>query len=295
MALCLPYGLPCYCRIPVDRDYSKIKDQHCSQVVTCYGENKFGHLNDVTIGPNNEIIIADNGNRCVVVLDCKCNLLTVIGQGSFDSKLVRPVGVAVTENVIAVSDQYLCQVKKYSFQGELLSVIGSPGTSNSQFFNPKGVAFNSNKFLYVLDGGNHRVQVFQPDDVFSYSFGNEGSGPGQFQFPGRIAIDPSNNILVSDNFSNCIHLFNCSGRFIKKIDCYRPWAIAVSPTGYIITVDDDIITIWSPTHHLIHQFGKIGSQQGEFIGIRGMAIGSTGDIYVVEGYNKRLQVISIYS
>ena len=42
-----------YCRIPVDRDYSKITEQHCSQVVTCYGENKFGHLNDVTVGRNN--------------------------------------------------------------------------------------------------------------------------------------------------------------------------------------------------------------------------------------------------
>ena len=251
----------------------------------------FGNLNDVTIGPNNEIVIADNSNRCVVVLDDKFNLLAVIGQRNLDSKLVKPVGVAVTENVIAVSDQYLCQVKKYTLRGGLLSVLGCPGTGNGQFFNPKGLAFNNNNFLHVLDGGNHRVQVFQSDNAFSFSFGSEGSGPGQFQFPGRIAIDSSNNILVSDNFSNCIHLFNCNGRFIKKIDCYRPWAIAISPTGYIITVDDDIITIWSPTHHLIHQFGKIGSQKGEFIGIRGMAIGSTGDIYVVEGYNKRLQVI----
>ena len=133
-----------------------------------------------------------------MVLDCKYDLLTVIGQGSFDSKLVRPVGVAVIDNIIAVSDQYLCQVKKYSLQGGLLSIIGSPGTGNSEFFNPIGVAFNSNKFLFVLDGGNHRVQVFQPDNVFSYSFGTEGSGPGQFQFPGRIAIDPSDNISISE-------------------------------------------------------------------------------------------------
>ena len=276
----------------MDRDYSKISEQDCSQVVTHYGGNRFGRLNDITMGPNNEIIIADNDSRCVVVLDCKFNLLRVIGQGSYDSKLVRPVGIAVTDGVIAVSDQYLCQVKKYSLQGELLSVIGCYGTNSSQFFNPRGLVFSSNKLLYVLDGGNHRVQVFQQDDTFSFSFGKEGSGPGQFQFPGRIAIDPNNNILVSDNFGDCIHIFNHGGQFISKIDCYRLWAITISPTGYIITVDDDIITIWSPTHHLIHQFGKIGSQQGEFIGIRGMAIGPTGDIYVVEGYNKRLQVIS---
>ena len=263
-------------------------------MVTCVGEDKlrFGCLNDVAIGGNNEIIIVDNCNRCVLVLDHKFDLLRVIGQGEFNTKLVRPGGVAVTGNTVAVSDQYLCQVKKYSLQGELVSVIGSSGTGVTQFFNPKGLVFNSNKHLYVLDGGNHRVQVFLPDDTFSFSFGNEGSDPGHFQFPGRIAIDPNDNVLVSDNFSNCIHLFNDRGRFIKKIDCYRPWAIAVSATGYIITVDDDIIIIWSPTHCLIHQFGRIGSQKGEFIGIRGMAVGLAGDIYVVEGYNKRLQVIA---
>ena len=263
-------------------------------MVTCVREDKlrFGCLNDVAIGGNNEIIIVDNGNRCVLVLDHKFDSLRVIGQGEFNTKLVRPGGVAVTGTTVAVSDQYLCQVKKYSLQGELVSVIGSSGTGVTQFFNPKGLVFNGNKHLYILDGGNHRVQVFLPDDTFSFSFGNEGSDPGHFQFPGRIAIDPNDNVLVSDNFSNCIHLFNDRGRFIKKIDCYRPWAIAVSATGYIITVDDDIITIWSPTHCLIHQFGRIGSQKGEFIGIRGMAVGLAGDIYVVEGYNKRLQVIA---
>ena len=53
------------------------------------------------------------------------------------------------------------------------------------------------------------------------------------------------------------------------------------------------IRVWSPAHQLISEFGKKGSQQGEFINICGIAINSTGTIYVVEAYpNKRLQIIS---
>ena len=287
--------LSCYYRTPVDRDYNKMTEQDCSQVMTHYGGNKFGHLHDVAIAPTGEVVIADWDNRCVVVLDDKLNLLKLIGQGGGNSRLVRPLGVAVTDNVIAVSDYGSHQVKKYSLQGELLSVIGCHGDKNSQFNRPRGLAFNNNKLLYVVDGGNHRVQVFQQDDKFAFSFGNRGNNPGQFQHPVRIAVHPNNNVLVTDRDANCIHLFTHNGQFIQTINSNKPVAITISPTGYLITShagDDNKIRIWSPTYQLINQFGNSGSKQGEFYGIKGMAIDSSGTIYVAESNNRRLQVIN---
>ena len=288
--------LSCYYRTPVDyRDYNKMTEQDCSQVVTHYGGNRFGYLRDVAIAPTGEVVIVDYGNRCVVVLDDKLNLLKLIGQGSGNSRLVRPHAVAVIDNVIAVSDWGSHQVKKYSLRGELLSVIGYHGDKNGQFNHPRGLAFNNNKLLYVVDEYNRRVQVFQQDHKFAFSFGNRGINPGQFQYPDRIAIDHNNNVLVTDYVANCIHLFTHNGQFIQTINCYRPIAITISPTGYLITShygDDNAIRVWSPTYQLINQFGKKGSKQGEFYGINGMAIASSGTIYVAEGGNKRLQVIS---
>ena len=286
--------LSCYYRTPVDRDYNKMTEQDCSQVVTHYGGNKFGCLIDVAIAPTGEVVIVDSDKRCVVVLDDKLNLLKLIGQGSGNSRLVRPRGVAVTYNVIAVSDNGSHQVKKYSIQGELLSVIGCHGDKNGQFNYPRGLAFNNNKLLYVVDGYNHRVQVFQQDDKFAFSFGNTGKNPGLFQYPVRIAIDHNNNVLVTDHDANCIHLFTHNGQFIQTINSNKPVAITISPTGYLITGhhgDDNKIRIWSPTYQLINQFGKKGSKQGEFHSINGMAIDSSGTIYVAEWDNKRLQVI----
>ena len=288
--------LSCYYRTPVDyRDYNKMTEQDCSQVVTHYGGNKFRCLTNVAIAPTREVVIVDRGNKCVVVLDDKLKFLRVIGQESGNSTLVRPYGVAVTDNVIAVSDKGSHQVKKYSLQGELLSVLGCRGDKNGQFDHPRGLAFNNNKLLYVVDGNNHRVQVFQQDDKFAFLFGNKGNNPGQFQRPVRIAIDPNNNVLVTDHDANCIHLFTHNGQFIQTINSNRPFAITISPTGYLITShdeDDNKIRVWSPTYQLISQFGKKGSKQGEFLGIRGMAIDSSGTIYVTEHNNRRLQVIN---
>ena len=288
--------LSCYYRTPVDRDYKKMIEQDCSQVVTHYGVNKFGGLHDVTVTSNDDIVIVDNGNKCVVVLDNKLNLLKMIGQEEFNgnSTLVDPISVAVTDNIIAVSEYGSHQVKKYSLQGELLSVIGGHGNKNGQFKCPRGLAFNNNKLLYVVDGGNYRVQVFQQDDTFSLSFGNKGSNPGQFQCPVRIAIDPNNNnVLVTDCWANCIKIFKANGQFIQTINSNYPWAITISPTGYLITGhDDNKIRVWSPTYQLINQFGKKGSKQGEFRGTNGMSMDSSGTIYVAEWNNNRLQVIS---
>ena len=268
-------------------------EQDCSQVVTHYGGNEFSYLNDVVVGPNGEVVIVDYDNSSVVLLDDKLNLLKVIGQGSGNSRLVSPYGVAVTDNVIAVSSQGSHQVKKYSLQGELLSVIGCYGHENGQFYEPRGLAFNNNKLLYVVDRGNFRVQVFQQDDKFAFSFGNKRFN--QFQWPVRIAIDHNNNVLVTDRDANCIVIFTQSGKFIQKIHSDSPWAITISPTGYLITSHDGYdnkIRVWSDTYQCIKMFGKKGSKQGEFFGIRGMAIDSSGTIYVAEYINKRLHIIS---
>ena len=286
--------LSCYYRTPVDRDYNKMTEQDCSQVVTHYGGNKFGYLTDVAIAPTGEVLIVDFDKECVVVLDDKLKFLKVIGQGSGNSRLVNPHSVAVIDNVIAVSDWGSHQVKKYSLRGEFLSVIGYYGDKNGQFNTPRGLAFNNNKLLYVVD--EDIVQVFQEDNTFAFSFGKRGNNPGQFQWPDRIAIDPNNNVLVvTDLYANCIHLFTHYGQLIQTINSYRPYAITISPTGYLITShdgDDNKIRVWSPTYQLINQFGKRGSKQGEFYGINGMAIDSSGTIYVAEVDNNRLQVIS---
>ena len=287
--------LSCYYRTPVDRDYNKMTEQDCSQVVTHYGGNKFGGLWDIAIAPTGEVVIVDDDNNHVIVLDDKLKLLKLIGQGSGNSKLVSPVGVTVVDNVIAVSDCGSHQVKKYSLQGEFLSVIGCRGDKNGQFNFPRALAFNNNKLLYVVDGNNHRVQVFQEDDTFTFAFGSKGNNPGQFQCPVRIAIDPNHNVLVTDPNANCIHLFTDNGQFIQTINCNRPRAITISPTGYLITGhrgDDNKIRVWSSTYQLINQFVIKGSKQGEFYGINGMAIDSSGTIYVAEFNNERLQVIS---
>jgi len=273
------------------RDYTKIEEKDC-QLVTHYEGKKFSFPRGVAIGPTDEIIIADTSNKEVIVFDKNLKLIRTFGQGSGDSKLNIPVGVAVGHNVIAVSDHKDHVVKRFSLQGDYLSKFGSHGSENGQFIDPQGLCFNSKSLLYVVDIGNCRVQVFR-ENMFLFKFGSKGHNPGQFQCPYCIVVDSSDQVYVTDYNGGGINVFSEDGHFIKKINCNKPCAICITPDDYIITDDGNnhCLTIFSPTHQLVTTFGVCGKEKGQFNSIFDIAINNSGTIFVAEYVNNHLQII----
>jgi NHL repeat len=86
----------------------------------------------------------------------------------------------------------------------VVNQFGSTGSGPGQFgtASPRGVAVNqASGDVYVVDGGNHRVQRFSADGVFQSQIGGPGSGTGDgvFNNPFGVAIDPSDGaIWVTD-------------------------------------------------------------------------------------------------
>ena len=290
------------CRVAVTlRDYSEIKDHSYDQVVAHYEENRFGHLRDIAILPDGKLAIVDNDNKVVILLDKDFKLIRLIGQEPGIGQLTDPCCVAFYDGIIAVSDQEGShQVKKYSLQGQLLSVIGRHGNHSREFDYPRGLAFDQYGYLYVIDGFNLRIKKFHRDGKFIFAFGSKGSNPGQLQFPVRIAVDSNDFILVSDVENNCILVFSSNGIFINYIACDHPWAIAVTPDGFYLTSHTDkgntkMIRVWSPNYQPIAKFATKGSQQGEFNDIRSIAVDCAGNIFIVDEQDKRLLIIRTVS
>ena len=263
-------------------------------MVKRYGEKQekeFICPHDVAVGPNNEVVILDNE---AVILDKNLKFVRSFGRGTGDSGLNSPVGVAIYQDVIAISEYDHHVVKKFSLQGDYLSKFGSLGNEDGQFKNPQGLCFNSKGLLYVVDHYNDRVQVFNHDDKFSSKFGSRGRDEGQFQNPRYIAMDSRDQVYVTD-CDNGIIMFTENGKFIKKLFCDQPFAISITPDDYIITSDKRIhcLVVFSPTHQLISKFGDSDREKGQFVDIYGIAISTNGTIFIVECSNRRLQVITI--
>ena len=62
------------------------------------------------------------------------------------------------------------------------------------FLQPSDVAVGRDRLIYVVDGVNNRIVAFDESGKMSFSFGQKGSAPGQFNAPLGITIDRSGTV-----------------------------------------------------------------------------------------------------
>ena len=60
--------------------------------------------------------------------------------------------------------------------------------------------------MYVMDTGNKRVVIFDPDGNFITQFGTAGFEPGQFDEPVGIALDADGNVYITDTWNQRVQV-----------------------------------------------------------------------------------------
>jgi DNA-binding beta-propeller fold protein YncE len=101
---------------------------------------------------------------------------------------------------------------------EELSIGEEDGDSNYVFYRAYNIVVDSKENIYVLDTGNHRVQVFNKEGSFLYSFGKKGEGPGEFQMPFGMCIFEDEKLYILDGQTRRVSIFKVIGEFINSFD-----------------------------------------------------------------------------
>ena len=131
-------------------------------------------------------------------------------------------------------------IRKYSPEGQLLVPEGIRGTEPLQFSSPDGIAVNTrNNKVYVVDCGDHHIQVLNSDLTFLTTLGKQGEGRGQFRYPSGIACDGAGNVYVADCGNNRVQVFSAEGKFLRmfgksgegKGELSNPIGIALDPNS----------------------------------------------------------------
>jgi len=189
------------------------------------GAEKPGQLSKplgIAISSDGELYVADITLQHIMVYDLDGHFRRAIGNST---ELRRPSDVAISPDGSRLyvvdtggidSDAHYVHVYD-SHSGQYLHRIGRRGTANGEFNLPLQAAVSSTGELYVVDGGNFRVEVFDRDGQFVRSFGTIGRLPGQFARPKGIAIDPQDNIYVVDAAFGNVQLFNPQGQLLMVI------------------------------------------------------------------------------
>ena len=220
------------------------------------GQEGLGQLSKpigVAVDRNNgTLYVADNSAKRVVVFDKEGKYLRAIGGSDYFN---RPSGIAVSPDgsqvyVVDTGGVDSQNHKMYifdAFSGEHLKTVGSRGTENGQFNLPLQAVSGPDGTVYVVDGGNFRVQGFHPDGTYKKTFGAIGRRSGQFSRPKGIASDKEGNVYVVDAAFGNFQIFNSQGQLLlfvgdrgfdgKPGEYMLPAGIAVDEDGRVYMVD----------------------------------------------------------
>lgn len=109
------------------------------------------------------------------------------------------------------------------------------------FGDVRGVGYDQDGNLHILDGEARRVVVVAPDGTLLRTVGREGEGPGEFRFPSALAVLPDGSQAVFDPGHGGFQLFGPDGAFRHSVpvdgnrfpDPEGP--LAVTPDGGIVS------------------------------------------------------------
>ena len=251
----------------------------------------------VAINKRGEVVVTEWGRHCVSVFSPSGEKLRSFGtKGSGQGQFKCPCGVTVDgEGNILVADTFNHRFQKFTTDGQFLTAEDSGPR------NPTDIAFNAiNNKVYVVDYGNHHIQVLNSDLTLSSTFGNEGNGKGQFGFPWGIACDSTGKVYVADIDNHRIQVFTAEGKFIRMFgrhgqgrgELARPFYVAADTSGMVYVSDNDNhrVSVFTTEGQFVTSFGQKGTGPGEFSAPRGLAVDDSGVVYVCDKDKNCVQV-----
>ena len=155
------------------------------------------------------IYVSDTLRNKVYVMDMQGSVLQIIGKtGTGDGEFNFPTELRLKGSDLAVVDAMNFRVQIFDRAGAFRYAIGKPGDGTGWIFRPKGIGFDSEGHLYIVDGAWGVVQVFDEKGQLLYYFGGKGTGPEQFQLPAGLQIDSKDRIYVVDSFNRRVQIFH---------------------------------------------------------------------------------------
>jgi len=194
------------------------------------------------------------------------------------------------------------KLKHWREANVLYRVYGPEGLEMNQ---PSDLDITVNGELYVLDGVNDRVLVFDSKGKYKFHFGRSGTGQGEFDQPLGIGLGKQGNVYVADSRNHRVQIFDPEGKYLNQIALRaNPGSPLPDPTDVeVVAPPDEDETLWitdNDSHRIviydkftlkyIKQFGSHGIEGGSFRYPFLMDSDESGRVYVVDVLNTRAQV-----
>ncbi|MBX3465127.1 MAG: 6-bladed beta-propeller [Planctomycetes bacterium] len=229
--------------VPAGRQYRIGDEEGAGQLIKPIG---------LDVDAAGRLYVADIGSKAVFVYGPDRTFLRRIGGEQWFARLssvtVDPAGERLYAVDIGGVSSERHQVRVFdAVSGAHLMDIGKRGSGPGEFNLPRDLAIGRDGRLYVVDGGNFRVVVFDREGRYLHSFGSVGKQYGQFARPKEVAVDREGNVYVVDTAFGNFQIFNAEGELLLFVGdrserdgpakYMLPSGIAVDEDGRVYVVD----------------------------------------------------------
>jgi DNA-binding beta-propeller fold protein YncE len=214
--------------------------------------------------------------------------------------LISICGIGI--NASSIGQAIIQKEKTPGIRAQNKSELSAP--KGEPFNMPTDVAVSAEGDVYVLDGVNNRIAVYDAEGRFRFQFGSSGSELGQLSFPLGIATAQDGNIYVADSGNHRFQVFEPNGTPLETVDLpVEQTNVPTDPTDIAIdSVRHRLYVVDNDNHHILvynlkdHRFesvwGSPGLDELQFRFPFLMEISDQGYLFVVEPINTRVQVLN---
>jgi DNA-binding beta-propeller fold protein YncE len=241
------------------------------------------------------IYVVDTGRQAVFVFDEQTAEFFIWNEGQLGIPFKSPVGIALVENKILVSDSAQGAVYVFNKKGKLLNTIGAESLQR-----PTGIAYDDlRKRIFVSDTASNNIKVFDLQGILLDIIGSRGSKPGEFNRPtflnyreDKLYVADSLNarVQVFSDLDESVSIIGERGLYIGNFS--RPKGIAVDSDGNVYVTESyyDHLLIFNSSGELLMSIGGSGNQAGKFSQPTGVWVDSNDRIFVSDMLNGRVSI-----
>lgn len=188
----------------------------------------FGRITSVATDSQDRLYVLQRKNPPVMVFDRAGNFLSSWGSGTF----MGPHAMNIYNDIAYTTDRDDSVAVVYTLDGRPLQIIGERGVHSDTgcekrtgpvlraagpFNNVTAIALSPSGDLYITDGDrNARVHRYSRDGKLLASWGEPGSGPGQFHVPHAAVVAPDGKVYVCDRGNKRVQIFTADGKYLGE-------------------------------------------------------------------------------
>ncbi len=165
----------------------------------------------IAVDNRGHVLVADTGNKRIVVFDTDGDYVTEFGTSGFDpGQFDEPVGVAVSPGgTVYVTDTWNQRVQAFepSNTGDFYMATAQwdvNGWFGQSLDNKPFVATGPNGNVYITDPEGYRIIEFTATGEFVRTWGAFGTGAAEIGLASGVAVDRAGHVWVTDAGNNRI-------------------------------------------------------------------------------------------